>query len=208
MSDVDSAETAYRVRAGAYAVIIASVAGGLALMLTGSILIAAPAAVMAVVVVYAGVLFIAERGGRVGAWLYQPSGSSTPAVREYSYADSLVARAQHQEAVAAYRQMSREHPTDPEPRIREARVLRDWLNDYEGAAAAFRQALHIRGLRAETEQAMLRELIELHIYKHKQPQRALPYLAQLADKFSGSGAAEWARAEARSIKASLQRSDE
>lgn len=202
--DVDSAETAFRVRAAGYAAIIAAVGAGITLLVNGSILIALSTGALLVGLIYFGVLFLAEQGGRMGVSIFHPSGSSTPAVRDYSLAGSLVARAQYEEAVAEYQRLSVEHPQDPEPRLRHARVLCNSLHAYEDAGIVLRQILQMPALKPEIEQTVLRELVELYIHKQQHPQRALPFLARIAEKFAGTPVSQWARREARAIKESMQ----
>ena len=202
--DVDSAEVAFRLRATAYGLIVGAVAAGIAFMFSASILNAILAFVIVGGGVAAGALYLAERGARIGASLYRPSGSSTPAVREYSYADSLVARGQPEQAVAAYAELTRQHPEDPEPRLRRARVLRDQLRRYDDAVAELKGLLKMSALKSETELVALREIVEIHLHKQQQSARALPYLARIAEKYAGTPTAEWARNEAREIKASMK----
>ena len=178
--DVDHAEVAMKMRTGAYA----GVAVG--------------------AIAYFGALFIADRGGAIGASIYQPSGSSTPAVREYSLADSLVARGRIDEAAEAYQLLSEDYPGDPEPRLRHARLLRDKAERYEEAAQIFKSILGMAGLKPETELVALRELVELCTHKLHAPQRALPYLARISEKFAGTPTAQWARAEALEIKQQMK----
>ncbi len=205
LRDTDSAETAFRMRAFAYGLMVGALGGGAGFLIFGKVAYALLSFVVVGTVVYFASLLVAEHGGRVGAAIYQPTGSSTPAVREYSHADSLVARGQYAEAVEAYRQLAVEYPADPEPRLRQARVLRDHHHAFEDAVTVFRQVLQMAALRPETELAVLRELVELCIQKQQQPQRALPYLARITEKFSGTSTAAWARREAREIKDLMQR---
>lgn len=203
--DVDSAETAFRIKAAVYGVPVGALAAGIAFTFSGTLIYAILAFAIVGGAVAAVALYVADRGGEIGAGLYRPSGSSTPAVREYSYADSLVARGQPAQAVAAYQELSRQHPGDPEPRLRRARVLRDHLQQHEDAIGAFRELLRLPTLKRETELVVLREIVETHVQKQRQPERALPYLARIAEKFAGTPTAEWARTEAREIKANMQR---
>jgi hypothetical protein len=203
LRDADSAETAFRIKAAVFGFPIGSLAAGLTYLFTQSLLLAIVGFIVLGGSITAAVLYLAERGGRMGASLYRPSGSSTPAVREYSYADSLVARGQHVQAVAAYEEVARQHPTDPEPRLRQARVLRDHLHQYDQAVGVFRQLLHA-GVKPQTEMGVLREIVEIHVHKQRQPERALPYLARLGERFKGTPTADWARNEVRAIKAEMK----
>lgn len=193
MKDRDELTRAHRLQVLPYAI----VAAGFGLL--GAVWSGASLLVGALMTVGAGVagfvlpLFLGERGGRAGASIFMPAGRSTPPVREYSLADSLVARSRFDEAVEAYALLSVDHPNDPEPRVRAARLLRDRMMRYNDAAEWFRKALTIQTLDAPTEIAILREFIELYTHKMKTPSRALPYLARLADKHGTHPAANWAR---------------
>jgi tetratricopeptide (TPR) repeat protein len=204
MKDVDHAELAFRLRAAASTVVVlglvALATSMLGLPLQGALLVGLAAAVLA----YFVILFIADRSGRMGAGIYQPSGSSTPVVREYSLAESLVARGRFDEAAEAYQLLSEDFPDDPEPRIRLARLLRDNTARYEEAGAMFKSVLSMRGLKPETELILLRELVELYMHKLQQPPRALPYLKRIAEQFANTPTAQWARHEARDIKQQMQ----
>lgn len=205
LRDVDSAETAFRLKAVVYGIVVAAPAGGIAYLLMGSIFTALLGFVTVGAMVAGVALYIADRGGSIGASLYRPSGSSTPAIREYSYADSLVARGRYDEAVAAYAKLGIEHPGDPEPRLRQARVLRDRLQQYDASVGVFRQILLMPQLKPATELVVLREIVEIHLQKQQQAELALPYLARIAQKFAGTATAEWARSEVRDIKAGMRR---
>jgi hypothetical protein len=208
VKDIDSAELTFRLRAGAYAAIAFVVAIAGALALGKGIVVALLAGVGMALIVYFGPLLIADRSGRIGASIYQPSGSSTPQVREFSLADSLVARGLIDQAAEAYQLLSEDFPDDPEPRIRHARLLRDQSARYEESAALFKSILSLRALQPETELVVLRELVELHTHKQQQPTRALPYLARIAEKFGDSPTGAWARNEARDIKQQMQNEHE
>jgi hypothetical protein len=207
LRDVDSAEVAFRTRAGAYAILIGLVSIAIGVAAAGAfgfpIVAGIAGGIGAGAATYFIVMFISERAGGAAASLYRPSGSSTPALREYSFADSLVARDMIPAAVAEYERLSIEHPDDPEPLLRRARVQRDYQKAYADAALTFRRALAVETLKPETELATLRELVELYVHRQRDPQPALPYLARIAEKFSGTPAADWARAELREIKQSM-----
>lgn len=200
LRDVDSAEQVMKLRTAAYSAITAILVMSATTLSGFPFALSLLVAVVAAVLVYFGTLFIAESGGRAGASIYQPSGSSTPSIREYSLADSLVARGQVAEAAEAYALLSEDFPEDPEPRLRHARLLRDQGARYEDAAQIYKGALAIPKLKLETELVVLRELIELYTHKLKAPPRALPYLARIVEKHGTDSAGTWARAEMNDIK--------
>ena len=212
LRDVDSAEHAFRAKAGAYATVVGMVSivlGVVAAVSFGlSPLLGIAGGIGAGAATYFVAMYISEHAGSAAASLYKPSGSSTPAVREYSFADSLVARHMIGEAVAEYGRLSIQYPEDPEPLLRRARVQRDYQKAYAEAAITFKQVLAIETLKPETQLATLRELVELHVHRQREPQAALPHLARIAETFSGTAVAEWARAELRDIKQSMQQTHE
>jgi len=187
---------------------VAGVIGGLAGLLTASrngwsMLPAILAGFIAgAAVVYVGVTVFTNALGGAAATLYAPAAPRTPARREYSRAESLVARARYDEASAAYRRHAEEHPEDPEPVLRLARLYRDRLHRYEDAAAHFSRARDIAsepGIR----QLAARELIEVLARRTDKPARAIPELARLAEEQSGTPVGEWARVELARLKAEL-----
>lgn len=205
--DVDSAEQVMKLRTAAYAAMVAGIAALGALIAGFPLMLALPAAALAGAAVYFGALFFADYSGRAAASIYQPSGSSTPAIREYSLADSLVARGQTAEAAEAYALLSEDFPNDAEPRLRHARLLRDKTQRYEDAAQIYKSALSIPKLKPETELVILRELIELFTHKLHAAPRALPYLARVVEKYASSNAGAWARAEMSDIKQAMLKQD-
>ena len=110
---------------------------------------------------------------------------------EYSDAQSIVARGRYQEALDRYRSHGEENPQDPRPYIRGARVLRDDLRDYAGAAAWLRRAQR-RTLNAEAEITIARELVDVYVDRLDDPARALPELARIAERYQGTSAGDWA----------------
>jgi len=208
LKDVDQAEVVFRLRAGVYAFIAFAVGFGISLILRVSLLTALLAGAALAAIIYFGTLFIAERTAQIGATIYRPSGSSTPPVREYSLADSLVARGMIEEAAEAYHVLSEDFPDDPEPRIRHARLLRDEVTRYEDAAVIFKSILTMPSLRPETELIVLRELVELHTHKLQQPNRALPFLARIVEGFGNTAMGAWALQESNDIKQQMRNEHE
>ena len=147
-----------------------------------------------------GPLLILHGAGRVGSTLYTPSGRTTPHKREYSLAESYVARELFDEAIAAFEVAIVEHPTDPMPYLRIARIRRDRLRDDEGAARWFKRML------AESDAApglvllARKELVELFAVRMGQPRRAAPLLARIADEAVGTPEGAWAAEELRRVK--------
>lgn len=152
---------------------------------------------------YFSLVAILGAAGRAGSMIYAPSGRTTPRKREYSLAESYVARGEYERAVAAFEEAIVEDPGDPRPYLRVARLQRDRLNDPEASARWFKRAL------AESEAgrgiALLvrKELVELYRGPLATPRRAAPLLARIAEESAGTPEAEWAARELAEIKAAM-----
>jgi tetratricopeptide (TPR) repeat protein len=157
-------------------------------------------AVLLWALVYFGTLFVANRVGSIGSSVYFQGGGSTPARREYSLAESLVARGRYDEALAEYERNVTQHPDDVELQLRIARLQRDAMQQPEAAAQSFRRALAIRGISPAFDALATRELIELYAYRMKQPRRAIPELARLTDRHTDPNVVQWARRELDLLK--------
>ena len=207
LRDVDSADRAQRLHALGYAAI-----GGVIFFLLGFLLWGAVGGILGYItgtaLIYYITNFVAGTMGSAASTLYMSSGSSTPRVREYSLGDALAMKGQFADAADEYERCATVYPEDPDPRLRLARLQRDRVLDYESAAGWFKQILAMKDLGAGLEIQVSRELAELYSHKLKQPERALPVLARLADKHAHSPAAAWARAEISEIKQQMARRDE
>ncbi|HSJ08618.1 MAG TPA: tetratricopeptide repeat protein, partial [Longimicrobiales bacterium] len=118
-----SAQLALAIPYGILLGILGMVVGvGLAQQTGGNVVVYAVigAAVGAVRIAFA--FGAADRAGQMASRLYMPSGSSTPPLRQYSLADSLIAREHFDEAVVELARAAQQHPADPEPRLRLARL--------------------------------------------------------------------------------------
>lgn len=207
--DVDSAARALRIKALVWALtgcipfllIAPYVAAG-----TGS-----PRLVTAVIVLsafslmYFGTLYVGDWLGRGAGSIYFAGGSSS-VTREYSLADSLIARGRLDEAREELERAAALYADDPEPALRLARLLRDRQRP-EDAVVWFRAALD-RSADAGVEIAATREIIEIYTHTLRTPTRALPYLARLASRHADSPAGLWARREMTDIRQAMQEEDE
>ncbi len=202
VKDRDSQDTVLRLRALPFAIIAALLFLVPALLMGASLLAAIAGAAVAFLIVLLVPGLVADRTAAAGASIYTASGASTPALRQYSLADSLVARGKFDEAAEAYELLSEDHPDDPEPRIRLARLLRDHMQQLDSSAEWFRKAL-VKKISPSTEVAVLRELSELYTHKLHTPERALPFLRRLYETHPAHPAAAWARTEYAEIKNNL-----
>ena len=202
LKDVDSASRAQNLHAFGYAAYGGVIFGFLGFAKFGPIGFF-PGWIFGAAVIYGVTTLAAGLLGGGAASLYMSSGSSTPAKREYSHGDALNAHGKYEEAVAEYERCAVVYPEDPEPRLRLARMLRDRMQRYEDAATAFRQAMAIEGVDSGVWIQTARELAELYTHRIKQPERALPVLAQLSSRFPATPAGQWAKAQVAEIKQSM-----
>jgi len=209
LKDVDSVAVAQRIKALGYAGWLGILGMFVGLMIayrTGASIVLC--ALLGLVIGTAIALFIglviAGRAGSAASTVYMPSGSSTPPVRQYSRAESLIARDRIDDAVAELQRGVAAFPDDAVPRLRLARLLRDRLQRHEDAAAVLKQVIAMRGIDAGVEISASRELIEIYTHRLREPARALPELARLADRHAGSPAAEWAKRELFEIKQAMR----
>jgi hypothetical protein len=197
--DIDLAGRAQKLQAIAWGSF-----GGLIGGLVGAKLWGLPGFVIGWVVVTGVIVLlalgVAGRAAEAAGSVYMASGSSTPAKRQYSQGEALVAQGKVDAAIAEYERCAREYAKDPEPRIRLARLHRDKRSDYEAAARWFKDVLALDALEPGTEIMVSREMVELFTHKLGEPRRALPMLARLSDKHGNSQTGEWARTQIRMIK--------
>jgi tetratricopeptide (TPR) repeat protein len=202
LRDVDSAGRTQNLQAALWSIIGGIIVGGLAGIRFG---------LLGFVVGWlAGGFFIwlitvliADRAAAAVGSVYMASGSSTPGPRQYSQGDALAAQGKLPAAVKEYEQNIADYPTDPEPRIRLARLYRDRLQQYEDAAHHFKQVLQLTKLPETTQGAVARELVELLTHRMHAPNRALPILARLAAQQPDSAAGKWAKSELAELKTQM-----
>jgi tetratricopeptide (TPR) repeat protein len=193
--DTDSAAAVRRLRAILYAggpgAIIGALGGWYKFSIPGLVIGAALGFGFA----YLLTTMLVEGGGSLAQRVYHPSGDTTPHRREYSEAKALELRGLYQEAIDCYASYVAEFPEDPAPCVSIARIYRDHLHRYEDAVTWFKRARQATGAHSGFEALVTREIIELLQGRLAQPQRAIPELARLADRFAGTVEGETARAE-------------
>lgn len=150
------------------------------------------------------VTLFTERMGGTARVLYNPSGSSTPRQRDYSYAKSLAARGAYREAIQAYEEALAEEPLNPAPYLAISRILRDDLEEYQQAARWLRRTRREAELDRGQEILVARELVELYRHRVGEPRKAAPELARLAESFPDTREGEWAARELRELKESMK----
>ena len=197
--DVDSFATALRVKTLAWS-LIGGLPGAAIGARYGSPVVGG---LLGVGAMFAFTLIVAERAGRIGSSVYFSAGSMTGR-REYSLAESLIARGRIDDAITELERASTTWPDDPEPPLRLARLLRDQAARPADAIGWFRTSVDRSRNDAGAEIAALRELIEVCTHVLATPRAALPYLARLASRHPDSAAGAWARAEMSGIKQAMR----
>ncbi len=166
-----------------------------------------PGFLIGAALVFSLTTFAERRAASVMGKIYNPSGESTPRRREYSYAESLEIRGRYDEAVEAYEVALSEFPEEPEPYLRIARIYRDRTRDYDNAVYWFKRARSDATVDGGMDQAVTREIIDLYTSRSGQPERAIPELARLADRFAGQPVADWAKQEIKRRREELDVTD-
>jgi len=200
--DVDAGDRAQRLRIWVWSVAAGLPFGGGVGLLLGHLLLGL---LLGPLVIFAIVAVLTGYAGRGASVLYMPSGATTPRRREYSRAKALEIRGDHDGAIRAYEEEILDRPEDAEPYVRIARIFRDHLGDFDAAMGWFRRAQ--REARPTTGEAIRihRELAELLLYRRKEPRKAAPELARLAEGFPGTEDGRWAARELAAIKEELAR---
>ncbi|MBW3535926.1 MAG: hypothetical protein KY453_12050 [Gemmatimonadetes bacterium] len=152
----------------------------------------------AAIVVFA--LLLTAGAGRVAGTIHAPSGHGGGPRRPYSLAEAVVMQGHPEQGAALYQVLVEEHPTEPEPYLRLARLHRDHLAGPEEAARWLRLARERCDLAAGQERLVARELVELYRDRLHDPARAAPELARLAERFGGTPEGAWAREELAEVK--------
>jgi tetratricopeptide (TPR) repeat protein len=133
------------------------------------------------------------------------SGGTTPHRAEYSRPRALAAQGRYQEAVDAWEIAAAESDGDPEPYIALARLHRDQLGRPEAAGEWFRRARRDARLDPGRDLLVTQELIELYVKKLRQPQKAIPELARLRERFPHTPAGQAAERELRELREQIAR---
>ena len=126
--------------------------------------------------------------------------SGGPRHRGYSQAEALAIRGEARTAATLYMLRVAEHPAEPEPYLRLARLHRDQLGDGEEAARWLRRAREEARCTPEQERLVGRELVALYRDRLGDPLRAAPELARLAERFPDTPAGRIAREELAELK--------
>jgi tetratricopeptide (TPR) repeat protein len=154
-------------------------------------------AIAGMVVGGGGLYFIATnvvgKGAHLASQIYAPEG--TPPKREYSQAESLIARGRYEEAAVAFEIHCAEYPEDPDPYFRLARLYATHLERYEEAVVWFRRVRKDAKVSPSEDLVALQETIEILFHKLRDPRKAIPDMAALAQRHADTPAGQAAAKE-------------
>ena len=148
-------------------------------------------------------LAIVEGVGNLMGTIHNPSGKSTPVIREYSYPESLAIRGRYEDAIDVYQVCCTDYPEDPEPYVRIGRIYRDNLNQHDEALLWFKRARSEATVHRGIELLITQEIIEIYTRRMNTPERAIPELARLAEKYAGDPAGDSAKQELNRLREGL-----
>ena len=197
LKDVDAAARAQKVKALGFALY-----AGLPMGLAAGFMMGHPiiGALVGPAILYTVVSVISGGAGKGAGVLYNPSGRTTPRKKEYSRAVALAARGEYKDAIIAYEAEILDDPAQAEPYLRIARIFRDELKDLEEALKWFARATRDAELSGGQEIRTRREMAEIYLHHKKEPRRAAPQLARLAESHPSTPDGQWAAAELARIK--------
>jgi hypothetical protein len=159
-----------------------------------------PGFIVGSLIVFVITMGIVEGAGSIVGTVHNPSGKSTPVRREYSYPESLAVRGRYEEAIDAYQVCCVDFPEDPEPYVCIARIYRDNLEQMEESVFWFKRARSEATVDLGRELLIAQEIIEIYTNKLDNPNRAIPELARIRDRFPGHPSAQWASSEIERIR--------
>jgi tetratricopeptide (TPR) repeat protein len=205
--NVDAADRAIRLQALAWSaavVVLVFAASSLAAVVAG---VSGPllyviwlGGVGAGAVVYRVSTLMTETGSTLFGRIQNPTGASTPHRREYSRAKSLVTQGHFADAISAFEIAVADYPDDPEPYMAIARINRDHLRDFEQAVAWFRRARADASMPPGLELLVTQEIIEIFRNRLRMPERSIPELARLIQRFPAHPSIDVFRAELAELR--------
>lgn len=190
--NVDSADLVVRLRAATWS-LLGGFLGGLmmvwAAVLRGDVggaklvLWIAGGFVFGVLFAYFGSTLLTQRAAKTIGNVYAPSGSSTPAKRDYSKAKALTMKGDYESAAAAWELNCVEFPDDPVPYLELARLHRNQFKDYQEAVRWYHRAIEDSSIKAGQLLLATQEITEIYLHKLDQPRKAIPHLANFASRY-------------------------
>jgi hypothetical protein len=171
-------------------------------LLTGHLLLGT---LLGPVIIYAVVGGIAAVSGKGASVFFMPSGATTPPKKGYSRAKALEVRGEYEDAIRAYEVEVLDAPQVAEPYLCIARLYRDHLKELDTALHWFRRARREAVLSPGESIRVYREVAEIFLHIRKEPRRAAPELARLAEEYPHTPDGKWAARELAEIKEALVR---
>ena len=202
LKDIDSFNRAQKFRAMLWALLFGGGLGALLGFFLGHPFLGL---LLGPVLVYSVVMGVANTAGKGAGVLYMPSGNSTPKGKGYSRAESLAVRGEYPDAIRAYEVAILDAPEVGEPYLRIARLFRDELKELDLGVHWFRRAQREAGLSPGEAIRTHRELAEIFLHVRREPRRAAPELARLAENFPDTPDGKWAAKELAEIKEAMGR---
>lgn len=210
--EVDAVERAFRIKRitlGVYAAAYVSLPVGVLVandLIGPAVAVGMIVGVVAVVYVVTGL--VSEGAGAVAAKIHAPSGESTPRRKEFSRAQSLVARGQYRDATVAYEVHCLEDPTNPDPYFRVAEIYHKHLSDPTEAVAWYQRARADADLTPGEELLAIQTVVEIYVHTLRTPRKAITELVQITKRFPGTEAADAARRELADMRSLLAEESE
>ncbi len=198
--ETDAAQNTRRFSAAAWAVGAGTILGAAAGMKAAGILGVLVGVPVTIAFIYNVTMLIVNMTGRVAGSVTLPSGKSTPPKRDYSLAQSFVARERYEDAISAYELACAEYADDPEPYLRLARLYRDKLRDLHEAVLWFKRARAEAKVSARQEQLITFEIVEIYRDRLGVPAKAIPELARLAERFVNTAVGDSAKQELQQLR--------
>ena len=148
------------------------------------------------------VISVSRGAGTAFGSFIQPSGSSTPFERQYSYEDSLIMRGDTAAALASYEQMIAESPEEAQPRLRAGEVcLKSKMN--EKAESYFRGVQRLPRVAAKDDLYASNRLVDLYRTWPGNETKGLRELRRLMERYPDTDVARRAREGLASMKSQL-----
>lgn len=130
-----------------------------------------------------------------------PSGSSTPAVPDYSYQDTLVMRGKVASALESYEAIIAASPGIVDARLKAADLYAREGANPQRAAELFREVQRMPGVPAADDLYASNRLVDLYLGALRQPGRAIVELRRITQRHPRSAAAAHAERAIAELKA-------
>lgn len=128
----------------------------------------------------------------------------SPRKPDYSYPAALAARGRTAEALDEYRGLVEADPSEPEPYLLAARLLRE-EKSFQEEVRWLERARDRADLSVRQRIRVARRIIDIWRAEMDRPRKAAPELARLAERFPDTEAGSWARTELAELKDEMAR---